>query len=203
MLTRPVKSGIRLCLLSLLVWACVILPAGSLYEEETAISVSQGTPNRFKILRSSVRGSLPCRKANDTEARFRALIKAASRNHRVDHVLVEAIIMAESRFNPKAVSKRGAVGLMQLMPGTAEALGAGDFFNPEHNINAGVMYLRQLLDHYQGDLRLTLAAYNAGTTEVKRHGGVPPYRATHDFIRKVLDYYWSGKEISSRGNGMI
>lgn len=113
------------------------------------------------------------------------IILKASRKHNVDPHLIKAIIVAESGFNPKAVSRVGARGLMQLMPGTARAMGLKDSFNPEKNIEAGVRYFRRLLDRFDGNTRLALAAYNAGITKVDAHGGVPPITQTNHFIRKV------------------
>jgi soluble lytic murein transglycosylase-like protein len=102
---------------------------------------------------------------------------------------VKAVIMAESNYNPRAISKMGARGLMQLMPATAEALGVEDCFNPEHNIHGGVRYLRQLLDRFDGNIELALAAYNAGSRKVRKYNGIPPFRATQIYIEKVFVYY--------------
>ena len=107
----------------------------------------------------------------------------------VDPDLIKAIIMAESSFDPKAVSNRGALGLMQLMPQTAESLGVADAFDPGKNIDAGARYLRQLLNHFSGNVELALAAYNAGIQNVLDHNGIPPYRATRIYVEKVLTYY--------------
>jgi soluble lytic murein transglycosylase-like protein len=103
--------------------------------------------------------------------------------------MIKAIIMAESSFNPKAVSHKGAKGLMQLMPGTAEYLGVKDCFDPAHNIDGGVRYFKTLLDRFHYDIKLALAAYNAGSRNVRKYGGVPPFRATQSYIDKVLKYY--------------
>ncbi len=116
------------------------------------------------------------------------VLKAADR-HEVDPALVQAIIMAESGYNPKAISKRGAKGLMQLMPETAKALGVKDIFDPEHNINGGVRYFKRLVDKFDGNVTLALAAYNAGTRQVKKYQGVPPFKATRFYIKKVFRYY--------------
>jgi len=114
------------------------------------------------------------------------LIRKAAETYRVDYALVKAVIKAESNFNPSAVSRKGAKGLMQLMPGTAGALGVIDSFQPEDNIHGGVRYLRYLLDLFDGDLKLALAAYNAGEKAVLRYNGVPPYKETKTYIQEVL-----------------
>jgi hypothetical protein len=116
------------------------------------------------------------------------VIQAASR-HRVDPALVKAIIMAESGYNTRAISKRGAKGLMQLMPATAQALGVEDAFNPKQNISGGVRYFKQLVNQFDGDVKLALAAYNAGSRNVRHYQGIPPFRATRFYIKKVLKYY--------------
>ncbi|RJQ80202.1 MAG: lytic transglycosylase domain-containing protein [Desulfobacteraceae bacterium] len=115
-------------------------------------------------------------------------IMQAAQSYDVDPALIRAIIVAESGFNPQAVSKRGAQGLMQLMPTTAKSLGVIDSFDPALNIDGGVRYFRRLLDRFEGDVSLALAAYNAGSRYVRQYGGVPPFRATHHYIKKVLHY---------------
>jgi hypothetical protein len=129
------------------------------------------------------------------------IIKAATR-HEVDPDLVKAIIMAESGYDPQAVSSEGATGLMQLMPRTAEALGVEDAFNPEHNVDGGVRYLRQLLEEFNYDIELSLAAYNVGSSVVRRHQGIPPIKVTQDYIKKVFAYYryYKDKAISKPDN---
>jgi soluble lytic murein transglycosylase-like protein len=123
------------------------------------------------------------------ERLYRSIIVRAAHRHQVEPAMVQAIIMAESSFNPKAVSRRGAVGLMQLMPDTAEALGVENVFDPEHNINAGVLYFKKLLKEFEGDVKLALAAYNAGSRKVKEYQGVPPFKTTQTYIKKVFEYY--------------
>jgi hypothetical protein len=103
--------------------------------------------------------------------------------------LVVAVIHAESNFDPLALSDKGAQGLMQLMPATADELAVEDPFDPEENLRGGIDYLRRMIDRYEGDLELALAAYNAGPEAVKRHGGVPPYPETRAYIRRVLNQY--------------
>jgi len=130
--------------------------------------------------------SLRGRKA---ERLYRPIILRVARRHKVDPNMVKAIIMAESSFNPKAISNRGAVGLMQLMPNTAKSLGVDDAFDPEKNIKAGVLYFKKLLKEFRGDVELALAAYNAGSRKVKEYQGVPPFKTTLAYIRKVFEYY--------------
>ncbi|MCP4667314.1 MAG: lytic transglycosylase domain-containing protein [Deltaproteobacteria bacterium] len=132
------------------------------------------------------------------ERRFSPIIFQAAGRHQVDVSLIKAVIMAESRYNPQAVSKMGAKGLMQLMPGTAKALGVEDAFNPEHNVNGGVKYLKQLLNRFDGDVTLALAAYNAGSRHVRNYKGVPPFKATRYYIKKVFKYYLYYKENLAR-----
>jgi len=120
---------------------------------------------------------------------YHSIILRAANRYVVDPALVKAIIMAESGYDPQAVSSQGATGLMQLMPRTAEALGVEDVFSPEHNVDAGVRYLKQLLEEFNDDIKLALAAYNAGSSTVKRHQGIPPIKATQHYIKKVFDYY--------------
>jgi soluble lytic murein transglycosylase-like protein len=124
-----------------------------------------------------------------SERLYHSIILQAASRYQVDPAIVKAIIMAESSYNPRAVSKRGAKGLMQLMPNTAEEMGVEDIFDPEHNINGGVRYYKKLLNKFKGDIKLALAAYNAGMRKVREHNGVPPYKSTRYYIKKVFEYY--------------
>lgn len=116
-------------------------------------------------------------------------IKVAAMNHQVDPHLIKAVIKAESNFDPKAVSSKGAQGLMQLMPGTAKDMSVVDPFDPLQNINGGTKYLRYLLDNYNGNVELSLAAYNAGPANVTPDGGIPSIPETQAYVVKVLENY--------------
>jgi soluble lytic murein transglycosylase len=116
------------------------------------------------------------------------IIRDAARRHQVDVALVKAVIRAESDFVPQAVSPKGALGLMQLMPATAQRHNVWRVFEPRQNVEGGVTHLRYLLDRYGGNLRLALAAYNAGEKAVDAHGGVPPYPETWEYLTRVLRF---------------
>jgi soluble lytic murein transglycosylase-like protein len=123
-------------------------------------------------------------------AQYDAIIESASANTAVEADLLRAVIVVESGFDANAVSPKGAQGLMQLMPSTAKAYGAADASNPSQNIHAGARYLRRLLDRYDNDLELVLAAYNSGEAAVERHNNsIPPFRETRQYIPKVLRIY--------------
>ena len=117
------------------------------------------------------------------------LIEDAAERHRVDSLLLAAVVQAESGFDPTAVSPRGAQGLMQLMPVTAQSYGALEPHEPSSNVRAGARYLRDLMRRFDDDLELTLAAYNAGPAAVRRFRGVPPYRETRQYVQRVLTLY--------------
>lgn len=119
------------------------------------------------------------------------IINQAAQQYSVPAKLIKAVIQQESSFNTNAVSKTGAAGLMQLMPGTAKSLGVSDVFDPEQNILAGSKYLKQLLDKYDGKIDLALAAYNAGPANVDKYGGIPPFDETANYVRKVSDLYYT------------
>jgi len=124
-----------------------------------------------------------------------AIDQAASR-HNVDPSLVRAVIKVESNFNPNAVSRKGAMGLMQLMPQTARLLNVSNPFDPEQNVDAGVRQLKQLMENYGGDVKLTLAAYNAGPGAVARSAGVPHYAETRQYVKRITQLYYGGTDSS-------
>lgn len=125
-----------------------------------------------------------------TKVDIERIVQVAAERHHVDPALVRAVIQHESAWNPEAVSRKGAQGLMQLMPATAQDHGVGNAFDPEQNINAGVKQLRLLLERYNGDLDKALAAYNAGTRAVDRARGVPNYPETRAYVQKITDTYY-------------
>ena len=152
------------------------------------------TDRRFKVFMRDIakdkrlRTNFGLGKVSRNPAEFDQIINSCSTEFGVDRSLVKAVIHAESGYNPNAVSRKGAAGLMQLMPATAQNLKVANAFNPADNIRGGVRYLRFLLDTFKGDVTLALAAYNAGLGNVAKHGGVPPYEETRNYVSKVLNY---------------
>jgi len=128
-------------------------------------------------------------KQNSRKGEFNKLIADKSYQYGLDPALVKAVIAVESDFNPRAVSEKGAMGLMQLMPLTAKDLGVSNTFDPAANIDGGTRYLRYLLDYFNWDIELALAAYHAGKSRVERHFGIPPIPATHAYVKKVKSTY--------------
>jgi soluble lytic murein transglycosylase-like protein len=127
--------------------------------------------------------------AETAKAPYRDLIQAAATRYSVDADLITSVIAAESNFDPKAISRRNARGLMQLLPETAARLGVKNIFDPSDNIDGGTRYLRDLLVRYRNDLALTLAAYNAGPERVRQYGNVPPFAETRSYVRRVKTAY--------------
>ncbi len=160
-------------------------------------------PSKTQILRTAATGIAPrttqtsfaespemsaAEQAN--REKIEQMIREVSDRYRVDPALVRAVIQTESNWNTSAISRKGARGLMQLVPGTAQQLGVNNAFDPKQNLDGGVRYLHTLLERYNGDLDKALAAYNAGPGAVDRAGGVPQYRETREYVRKVTDSYF-------------
>jgi len=120
------------------------------------------------------------------EEKFTQIISQVAKEHNVDPKLIEAVIEQESNFNPNAISKSGAIGLMQLMSGTAQELGVKDPLNPEENIRGGTKYLASLLNRYHGDVALALSAYNAGAGNVEKFKGIPPFQETQQYVKGIM-----------------
>jgi len=127
------------------------------------------------------------------------MIERRAQRHSLDPKLVRAVVQVESGFRPRALSRKGAIGLMQLMPETAKAMSVSDPWDPEQNLEGGSSYLRQLLDQFSGDLELALAGYNAGPGAVGRYGGIPPYKETIAYVQKVMTAYRSQGGEASHG----
>jgi hypothetical protein len=145
---------------------------------------------------SILRGFVPDEVVDEVlsgEGDVATLARAAAERYGVDPDLILAVVGVESSFRPDAVSPKGAQGLMQLMPGTAAELGIADAFDAASNLDGGTRHLQALLRLYRGDLRRALAAYNAGAGAVARHGGVPPYRETQEYVRKVMRRYGAAR----------
>ncbi len=170
--------------------------AGDIYrfEDEEGVVHFTDTPNdhRFKIFMrdlkrdKSLRTGFNLARYSRNSGEFEPIITKCSIDYGVDRSLVKAVIHAESSYNPQALSPKGAKGLMQLMPGTAQDLKVVDSFDPQDNIRGGVRYLRFLLDTFKGDVPLALAAYNAGLSKVAKYGGIPPYEETRNYVSRVL-----------------
>jgi soluble lytic murein transglycosylase len=146
-------------------------------------------PKRIAVAQPSAAGESRPSSPSTFSSTFSDIINDACDKHGVDPALVHAIVKVESDFNAYAVSRKGAMGLMQLMPQTAVELNVRNSFNPSENIYGGVKYLRYLLDRYEGNLQLALAAYNSGETNVRKWGTVPPFPETQQYVKKILRIY--------------
>ena len=124
-----------------------------------------------------------------TDTSLESIFEKAAKTYNVDVDLLKAMAKAESDFDPNATSKSGAMGIMQLMPSTAKGLGVTDAYDPEQNIMGGAKYIASLLEKYDGNVSYALAAYNAGSGNVDKYGGIPPFEETQNYVTRVLEYY--------------
>lgn len=185
---RPIRRLAVLLVAAMPVMAVAAMGHAAIYyhRDEQGVHYFTNAPGRtgFRILSAF---GLP-KNVNLTTGAYADFINRVAVHQGIDPDLVKAIIRVESNFNPRALSRKGAQGLMQLMPATAADHAVSDAFDPEQNIAGGVRYLRKLMDLFRGDLRLVLAGYNAGENAVARYKGVPPYPETQQYVRKVLLY---------------
>lgn len=191
---------------ALLLGGCLLSPVPSLHAEIYQYIDSKGTisltnvPSDVRYRRVDIRPNRLHPAISEQE--LEPMIKRFSRQHQLHPALIRAVIKAESNFDPRAVSRSGAVGLMQLMPQTALQLDVRDLYDPEDNIGGGTKYLRHLLDRFRGNLPLALAAYNAGEHVVDRYRTLPPIDETRQYVRKVLRYYrtFLARDLASTGH---
>jgi soluble lytic murein transglycosylase-like protein len=168
------------------------------YEDDEGIVhfTDAPTDRRFKIFMRDLKKDRQLRTklqlaSSVNPAEYEQIISSSAAKYGVSASLIKAVIHAESGYNPNAVSRKGASGLMQLMPGTARSLKVSNSFDPKDNVEGGVKYLRFLLDTFRGDVSLAVAAYNAGLNKVARYGGIPPYNETRTYVNRVLSYMQS------------
>ena len=200
---RNIKSFVLVVVVGAL-WAgpVTVLADVYAYKDSQGVLTFTNVPNHpgyRRVIRDySYRGS----RASKGHGTYDKLIRTASGRHHIDADLVRAVIKAESDFQTDARSRKGAMGLMQLMPETARRHQVADAYDPSENVDAGVRHLKMLLERYQGDLQLSLAAYNAGSGAVEKYRGIPPFAETQEYVRRVLRFYHSyrgaGLETSQR-----
>jgi len=159
------------------------------YKDKQGVLTFTNVPSHQGFRRVIREGNATLSGSGLAASSYEGLIRSASNRYNVDAALIRAVIKVESDFDSSARSQKGATGLMQLMPETARLHNVADLYNPSDNIEGGVRHLKLLLGKYQGDLELSLAAYNAGIKAVEKHGGIPPFAETRDYVRRVLSYY--------------
>src|SRR5262245_52455747 len=202
-----IRSGLIACAA---IFFATATPAGAqvykLSEKDGTVHFTNApTDPRYRGLPGYVSGTAAgyLRLARTDTAAYGTEIKDASARYGVPEKLVHAVIRVESAFNPRAVSVKGAQGLMQLMPETASMLGVRNSFDPQQNIDGGVRHLRGLIDRFGNDLPLALAAYNAGEKAVMNHRGIPPFPETRDYVTRVLQIYDGGAAASPSSSSVV
>jgi soluble lytic murein transglycosylase-like protein len=171
------------------IWSQIVRADVYVYKDKNGVLTFTNVPNHTgfrRVLREGVTSQLQSVALRNS---YEPLIRLVSSRHSVDADLIRAVIKTESDFNPAARSHKGAMGLMQLMPDTAKLHNVSDAYNPRENVDGGVRHLRMLLDRYQGNLELSLAAYNAGSAAVEKHQGIPPFAETREYVKRVLRFY--------------
>ena len=196
MFNMPVLLMLQVCLMILVVSpTCADIYR---YEDDDGIVhfTDAPTDRRFKVFMRDLKKDKQLRtrlqlSSSVNPAEYDHIISTCASKYGVNQSLIKAVIQAESGYNPNAISRKGASGLMQLMPGTARSLNVSNSFDPKDNVEGGVKYLRFLLDTFRGDVSLAVAAYNAGLNKVAKYGGIPPYNETRTYVNRVLSYMQS------------
>jgi soluble lytic murein transglycosylase-like protein len=200
------KRWIGPAMLVAAMWTIVVLPVraqlASYVDEHGKLVYTNGNtnPRSTGSTINSRAAAAHLATAPEPPTRLERIVHEVAEKHSIDPALVKAVISTESGWNPFAISSKGAIGLMQLVPGTAQRFGIGNLFDPAQNVEAGTTYLKSLLERYNGDLEKSLAAYNAGERAVDRSGGVPRIWETQKYVRKVTDAYFrpgSGRDPSA------
>ncbi|WP_248635422.1 lytic transglycosylase domain-containing protein [Desulfatibacillum aliphaticivorans] len=205
-ISRHFAGMMKTAAVCVMAWALLCLAAPSAladiyrYVDEQGVTHYTNVPTRGSYT-LYIREATLSKKLRGTPASYDTHIKEASDLHHVDFDLIKAVIKVESDFNPRAISKAGARGLMQVMPGNFVRLGISDPENPRQNIIGGTCYLRQMLNRFGGKTTLALAAYNAGPGAVEKYNSIPPYEETRNYVRKVMLEYRRLRKIR-RDSGM-
>jgi len=189
------RVGLLTAVVAILVWSFPEPSRGEIFRytapDGTVSFTNVAVDKRYRPF--AVSPDVPFSKLRSTRtygrAHFTRLIDDTAREYEMDPALVHAVIKAESDYDPRAISSAGALGLMQLMPGTAQDLNVADPFDPGENVRGGVQYLRYLLDRFEGNVPFAVAAYHAGEQNVDRHGGIPPIVATQDYVKRVMTFH--------------
>jgi soluble lytic murein transglycosylase-like protein len=181
-------SSLQLAIVGLLLLPSLAVGDVYMYRDQNGVINFTNVPTHGGYRRVLREGG-NARAAISVMDNYDEVIRSASDRHSIDADLVRAVIKAESDFNSNARSAKGAMGLMQLMPDTARLYNVLNAYDPVDNIEGGVRHLRMLLERFQGDLRLSLAAYNAGSGAVEKFGGIPPYAETREYVRRVITFY--------------
>jgi soluble lytic murein transglycosylase len=198
-MSKRYTTALAIILFSSLVWRAAASADVYVYRDSQGVLTFTNVPNHGGYQRVIRENSGRLAAPSLGGGSYEELIRSTSGRHNVDADLIRAVIKAESDFRPNARSRKGAMGLMQLMPETARLHNVADAYDPSENVDGGVRHLRMLLERYQGDLQLSLAAYNAGSAAVEKHGGIPPFAETREYVRRVLRFYESYRVAGADG----